>query len=83
MKKHCRLQLYIAPDHSVDSYDEAWIYCLTLDYNGYKDWRMPTREEWGSSHDSDIRTKSYYQDFDFQYSETASYRTCISPVRDI
>lgn len=25
--------------------DEAWLYCLTLEHNGYKDWRMPTYRE--------------------------------------
>jgi hypothetical protein len=30
------------------TYDEAWVYCLTLDYNGHNDWRMPTHKEWAS-----------------------------------
>ena len=28
------------------SFDEAWLHCLTLDYNGHKDWRMPTFNEY-------------------------------------
>jgi len=26
-------------------YYEAWLYCLTLDCHGHKDWRMPTQLE--------------------------------------
>jgi hypothetical protein len=28
------------------SYDAAVIYCRFLDYNGHRDWRLPTPEEW-------------------------------------
>jgi hypothetical protein len=24
-------------------YNEAWLYCLTLNHNGHKDWRMPAQ----------------------------------------
>jgi hypothetical protein len=30
------------------TYDEAWLYCITLDYNGHKDWRLPTANEYKS-----------------------------------
>jgi hypothetical protein len=31
------------------TYDLAWLYCITLDYNGHKDWRIPTADEYKSS----------------------------------
>jgi hypothetical protein len=36
------------PDYAF-SYDEAFLYCLTLDYNGHKDWRLPTPDEYNDS----------------------------------
>jgi hypothetical protein len=24
------------------TFEEAWLYCLTLEHNGHYDWRMPT-----------------------------------------
>ncbi len=27
------------------TYDEAWLYCLTLEHNGHHDWRMPSYDE--------------------------------------
>ena len=32
-------------DHYL-THDEAELYCLTLDYNGHKDWRLPTFNEY-------------------------------------
>jgi hypothetical protein len=31
------------------SHDQAWLHCLTLDYNGHKDWRLPTYREYETS----------------------------------
>lgn len=28
------------------THEEAWLYCLTLEYNGHKDWIMPTEHLW-------------------------------------
>ena len=28
------------------SYDDAFLYCLMLEYNGHKDWRLPTEYEY-------------------------------------
>lgn len=39
------LELAIRPQEEMD-YDTAWLYCLTLDYNGHKDWRLPTGTEY-------------------------------------
>jgi hypothetical protein len=30
-------------------YDTAWLHCLTLNYNGHKDWRLPTQREYDKS----------------------------------
>lgn len=30
------------------SYDEAFLYCITSNENGYKDWRLPFEHESGS-----------------------------------
>lgn len=37
----------IKSPHKV-SYDEAWLYCMTLNHNGHKDWRLPTEYETGA-----------------------------------
>ncbi len=31
------------------SYDQALLHCLTLDYNGHYDWRLPTYREYETS----------------------------------
>jgi hypothetical protein len=31
------------------TYDTAWLYCSTLEHNGYRDWRLPTYKEWCNS----------------------------------
>ena len=32
------------------TYNEAILYCQFLDYNGHRDWRLPTKEEyWDTS----------------------------------
>lgn len=79
MNHHTALPIQLAPPHRVETYDQAWLYCLTLVHKGYKDWRMPTFEEWRVSYDSDIRNASYCKEL------TSTYytKTCVSPVRDI
>ena len=32
------------------TYDQAWLYCITLSHNGHKDWQMPSMGLWLSSH---------------------------------
>lgn len=41
MEEYNNLPFIIGPQSGTKiSYLEAWLYCLTLDHNGYKDWRM-------------------------------------------
>ena len=67
---------------NVLSYNEAWVYCLTLDYNGHKDWRMPTFNEWGSRnellgwYEPELRWGDYIH-------MVASQKMPVIPVRDI
>lgn len=28
------------------TYDEAFLYCISCEHDGYTDWRMPTMSEW-------------------------------------
>jgi len=28
--------------------DEAWLYCITLEHDGHRDWRLPTLQEMNS-----------------------------------
>jgi hypothetical protein len=34
------------PSSEPVDYDIAWLYCATLEYNGHRDWRMPTAVEY-------------------------------------
>ena len=79
MKHHTELPIQLAPPHRVKTYDQAWLYCLLLDYEGYKDWRMPVLDEWRVSYDYDIKNASYCEEL----TNTYYTKTCICPVRDI
>jgi hypothetical protein len=55
-------------------YREAWMYCLTLSYNGHKDWRMPSYFE----------TNYGWNERDVMNPNLESpYQYSIIPVRDI
>ena len=79
MKHHVALRIQLAPLHRVKTYEQAWLYCLLLDYHGYRDWRMPTLAEWKQSSDTDIIHASYCE----QLTGIYHTRTCVCPVRDI
>jgi hypothetical protein len=69
--------LEFAPKSSIFMrYDEAILYCQFLDYRGYKDWRLPTHDEYNR-----ITTLSGW----CQDGPTAkkSATMLVSPVRDI
>ena len=41
----------LAPRTNFDmSFDDAFVYCITLYYNGYSDWRLPTHFEYCATH---------------------------------
>jgi hypothetical protein len=42
---------YAPPLNKPVDEDTAFMYCITLSYNGYKDWRFPTRPEFGDTGD--------------------------------
>jgi hypothetical protein len=53
--------LELAPISSDEmTYDEAVWYCLWLEHNGKKGWRLPTIEEWAKT--NDIPVFSWRQD---------------------
>lgn len=39
--------------------DTAFLYCLTLSHDGYKDWRFPTREEFNAHSNIWYEGKNY------------------------
>ena len=64
------------------TYGEALLYCQFLDYNGYRDWRLPTYDEYLCA-----RTIMYasleapgWWDGDTSAGGTINYR--VQPVRD-
>ena len=62
------------------SWDEAWLYCLTLSYGGHKDWRMPTRDEYQDIDDIPGGTFDYHDNIN---NDIAADRSSVTPVRDI
>ena len=44
-----RCMIELAPPSKVMTYSEAILYCQFLEYNGYRDWRLPTRDEFGGN----------------------------------
>lgn len=68
--------IVIAPlTENTMSYDEALLYCAFLDYNGHRDWRLPTRDEY----DSNVSIWGWYAGRSSEWA--VSYKVC--PVRDI
>ena len=55
--------------------DDAFLYCITLRYNGYNDWRLPTEFEYG-----------FYTGLSFSWydgRESFEFNWATIPVRDI
>lgn len=71
--------LEFAPTKIIGCYKIAWLYCLTLDYNGHKDWRLPTDIEYTSC--KDIDSNSYYS-HDAFFEFDPDFQDVVSPVRD-
>jgi formylglycine-generating enzyme required for sulfatase activity len=49
------------------TYNEAWLYCLTLSFDGRKNWRLPTQEEY-DNYDT-IKVHSCYEYGNDDYSK--------------
>ena len=64
------------------SIEEAWLYCVTLEYNGYHDWRMPTIHEYIT--DPEIPTVTFDDDVPrILKNRGLVYSRKVKPVRDI
>lgn len=58
---------------------EAWLYCLTLDYAGHKDWRLPTWDEYLYYR----QICGWHQHDSFQLDvNTATDKHAVTPVRN-
>ena len=54
------------------TYSEAILYCQFLEYNGYRDWRMLTKDEY----------EKHGSVFDWYYNDTGEFsRLRVAPVR--
>jgi hypothetical protein len=65
------------------TYDEAILYCQFLEYNGYSDWRLPTRAEYLKDwcRPGNIIWVSDPEPYDYQhYSNEYLFEVC--PVRE-
>lgn len=69
------MSIEIAPKFNYElTYDEAFLYCITLRYNGCNDWRLPSESEYG-----------YYKDLTFSWYEDkyGNDTWAVTPVRDL
>lgn len=57
-------------------YDTAWLYCLTLEYNGHKDWRLPTGAEYDTA---GLTAVCWYEDDPANEDDDKWF---VTPVRD-
>lgn len=69
------MNIETAPLSKSMTYEEAILYCQFLEYNGHKDWRMPTKaEEYNVSNRSGWYLGDVFSQFNFTYP--------VAPVRD-
>jgi hypothetical protein len=66
--------LFELTSQGINSYDDAFLTCLTCDHRGYYDWRLPTRKEY---FDEDLMSGAWYE-------SKPSWRRAwyVIPVRD-
>ena len=64
------------------NYDEAWLYCLTFSYKGYKDWRMPTEREFNAFRFTQFEL-CWYEDDPCLEDTYARKEWLIRPVRTV
>lgn len=60
------------------TYDEAWLYCATLEHNGHNDWRIPTDYEF--TYNDEIDEDSFDQSDESRYVMSCTQRVVV-PVR--
>ena len=69
----------VAPPSNAMSYDDALLYCQFLEYDGHRDWRIPTVDEWSKT--DDIALMSWWIR-DADTIEDGVWLTVV-PVRDV
>ena len=75
------IELAQVTQHSM-IYSEAWLYCITLDYDAHKDWRMPSISEYlHIDNPPDHWHHCWFATFLNEQSDVGQLRTL--PVRDI
>ena len=62
------------------SYDESWLYCVTLTYNSKYDWRMPTSDEYVNCDEID---QDSYDESDSERNRPIYWTLRTRPVRTI
>lgn len=76
----CIMTVEIAPEtENLMTYDDALLYCQFLEYDGYRDWRMPTEEEWINL--DHIQLMSWWRD-DVNIKNDGIFLSVV-PVRDV
>jgi hypothetical protein len=68
------------PSNDQITFDQAFLYCITLNHNNHKDWRLPTRMEY--LHSGLVPSNSF-DETDVRNSGDDSCQLLIYPVRDI
>jgi len=57
--------------------DEAWLYCITLEHDGHRDWRLPT---WPEMNSHQMRN---YSGWTGPYRTNLRIQMLVYPVRDL
>lgn len=55
------------------TYENALLYCQFFEYNGYSDWRLPTKEEWNQ----------YKFSWSWYLDRNSDFMWYVTPVMDI
>jgi hypothetical protein len=63
------------------TFDDAVLYCQFLDYNGYRDWRLPTTVEFFAYSSTGLVASWFSDDDDHVKGPNTIYT--VMPVRDI
>ena len=72
----------IAPRTTFDmSFDDAFLYCITLYYNGYSDWRLPTHFEYCATHD--LIMSWHEERYEKEGRINSDWTWAATPVRDL